>query len=626
MRLNILIAAIAALLVSCVFSAAQAPRPAIELVDADKPLALRTTPDSKVVILNNTTRALTVSISVADGSQEDPRLSSIIELQPTVLPLLASGSGAVSLKVKSSTGLKPGLISGYLVVSESSTDIVLRRRLEFRITVQETSPKAQLPPLVKSLTSTVYYNPLSAEKVGTFEAPLPLASAIKAADIDLIFKDDPTVAKLAADNGDTGLVRYRGAQENLPVGTTGLLLDFKSTAGPGTYNGEAPILQNAEGKPVTIKVVSKHHWWFPALVIAFGILVYYLMQRYLNVLRKIWGLQEQEAVIENSFLKADETFAAESKGKGYTRYSIKKDFDQQSKLLLSSIKEQRLKNFIKLNENTPEYKAIITSLGEMETTVRDWGAFTVTKLSPLQRDLEAARPSFNPVPTVLNLDKREKPEIAVAADKLLKGAPELTIAQFKTISTSIGDLRPRMTAFPELNSRAAKVLQGFETILKDPGFASKDLLQQAQIKTNRDATFSLWRTLWVDGTFDPKGVTGQLMVLENALALVQSVTVPAGPKAKFTVAREIAEAGEGEAPLERIESISRKRMGLDVLYIILALAVALFLGLGQFYFNSPFGTIRDYINAFVVGFSSKAMIDLVAAAIDRFGPTRVATP
>lgn len=623
MRFNLLIAAIVALLAFCVFSAAQAPRPTIELVDFDKPLVLRTTPESKVVILNNTTRALTVSISVADGSQEDPRLSSIIEVQPAILLLPAAGSGVVSLKVKSLTSVKPGLISGYLVVSESSTDIVLRRRLEFRVAVQETNPKAQLPPLIKNLTSTVYYNPLSSEKVGTFEAPLPLASAIKPVDIDLIFRDDPTVGRLVAENGDTGLVRYRGAQENLPAGTTGLLLDFKSTAGPGTYNGEAPILQNAEGKPVTIKVISKHHWWFPALVIALGILVYYLMQRYLNVLRKIWGLQEQEAIIENSFLKADEAFTTESKDKSYTRYSITRDFEQQSKSLLEGIKAQRLKNFVKLNENTAEYKAIITSLGELEATVREWGAFAVSKLSPLHRDLESARPSFIPVPTALNLDKREKPEFAVTAEKLLNGKPELTMSQFKTISTSIADLRPRVSSFPELNSRAAKVLRGFETIITDATFANKDPLQQAQVKSHRDASFSLWRTLWVDGSFDPRGVTAQLMALENALALLQSVTVSAGPKAKITAAPEIAAADVAGAPLERIASISRKRLSLDVLYLILALAVALFLGLGQFYFNSPFGTTRDYINAFVVGFSSKAMIDLVSAAIDRFWPTTV---
>lgn len=73
----------------------------------------------------------------------------------------------------------------------------------------------------------------------------------------------------------------------------------------------------------------------------------------------------------------------------------------------------------------------------------------------------------------------------------------------------------------------------------------------------------------------------------------------------------------------RVRSLARKRIGWDLFYFTLVTAVAIYSGLSTLYFDKPFGTLRDYLDMAVWGFSTKALLDMVTGAVNRFWPTAI---
>lgn len=593
---------------------------AFEVVEANTPLILQAGEDNSALILNNTTRPLSLTLAIVDSASESaPSLSSITEIQPKLLLVPPAGSGTVKIRVQPSDSLKPGrLLTGYVVAFEDSSNTVIRRVLQFAVPAKETTrPKTELTSLAGAMTTNVYYYPWRAlQRVALLEEPLPLTSAFKAQEVDQVFNHDKTVGRLTAVNGETALVQYRAAQEGLPGGTTGLILGFRSMGHAGTYTGSLGVM-GPEKKLVTLTVISKHYWIFPALAIAMGLLLYYLMQSYLNVVRKVWGLQEREAVMEDAFSKADEAFALEAKGKTYASYSISTDFERQSKDLLSGISRLKYKNFLRLDESSDEYKRVTKTLAELETVTVDWELFAATRLARLQTSLETARQSFAVVPVELLLEGRKEPALVTAAAGVLNGETQITIDAFKRLSVRIDDLLPRIQAWGNLSSRAEKVWRDLREMIATPTSPPKDAYDLAQLKEFHGTTFNIWRKLWVEETFDPKSLEEQLSELENEVAAAKSALPMGALVPSFTATAAISADGIAESAIARAEQIARKRLSLDLLYLALIVSVALYSGLVVNYFKVPFGTARDYLDVFVWGFGTKPLIDMVAAGIGK---------
>jgi len=607
--------------------ASQQPRPAFEFVDANTALALEADHDNRAVVLNNTARTLSLTVAVVDDSAQDgPRLSSVMTVSPGVLEVGKASSGTIILKMSPSDSIKPGtLLTGYLTVFEEASNTVVRRALQFRVPAKETGePQAELSSLVSSTTSTVYYVPWAGTKhLAPLDAPLPLTIPISAGEVAKVLKAGSVVARLATDNGESGLVEYTGTKENLPSGTTGLVLGFRSAGEVGTYKGKFLNIKTAdkEPQPVTINVISKHYWIFPALAIAAGLFMYYAMQWYLNVLRKVWGLQEQEAGVEVAFAKAEQQFAEDAKGHSYSKYSISEDFNKQSKALLATISGLKLRNFFRLDESSEEYRGVVNALSDLEALARDWAGFAATKLTPLETALEAARPSFATVPEHLSLGEMTAPVIATEAAGLLAGGPEISISKLKDLSARIVDVLPRITSWPDLSTRAAKVWYAFDAAMKASSYLLRDSYEQAEIKANKGQAFIVWRDLWVEGAFDPKSLEDQLSKLENALAIINaSSPTPVADASNFAFAADLSPTGMPALAPERLGDIKRKRLTLDLFFLMLAIALALYSGLNELYFMVPFGTARDYLNAFVWGFATKVIIDAITAGINKFWP------
>ncbi|HJQ70350.1 MAG TPA: hypothetical protein VKA70_15335 [Blastocatellia bacterium] len=612
-------------------SQAQQEKYPFELAGSSEPLKLSTSAENKVQVWNNTTRPLTLNVALLDEpTQGGESLSSVVELVTKVLAVDPAAPATIILRGKPNAS-KPGTpLTGHLVVSDGNSDTVRRKSLV--LAPAKTSQTKLISP-VSTFKAKVYYYPWSyrtgdeAKELKILDVPVPLDEKLDAQEVDEKFKDDKSVALLTdKEDGETAVLEYQHTKADLPGDTTGIVLGLKGRGAPGEYTGKLSEIKTDEDKPLTITVISAHYWFFAALACFIGILLYYLMQWYLNVLRKVWELKEQEAQLGVAFGEAKENYEKTADGKEYEKDTIEPDFKKQRAALLKKINGLMFRNFIKLDENSDAYKGVIKQLGEMDETARRWSAFAEKKLNPLDDLLRKSESDFKLRPLDETLTGAE-PRIAMKAREVIaaRGNP-MTIAEFNGRLAKADELLPRLSAWQNLNAKAAKIWHMLDAITKTPGFKESDPLRKDEIETDKEDTFKIWRTLWAAESFDPQGLEGDLFELENSLAIHLGQSAKGGPaQPAATVKIEVDKAFlPEESPAARIvRNLIRKRISLDFFYLILVTVVAVYTGLNTFYFNKPFGTLRDYLDALVWGFGTKALIDLVTGAINKFLPTAI---
>jgi hypothetical protein len=609
--------------VCCLSSHAQQDKQPFEFAGVPDTVVLTAGTENKIQVWNNTTRPLSLKVALIDepvGASE--RLSSIIGLEKNVLKIDPATMAVIVLRGKPDVTLKPGTtLTAQLVVSDDASGVVKRKALK----VGMESPR---PPVLTSAVSSykakAYYNPLSSSKHETkaFEVPLALTTTVAANEVDNLFKNKKDVAFLTEKNeGQTALAQYVEAKTGLPGGTTGIVLGLKSDGTPGEYTGNLSTIKTEDGKPVTLSIVATHYWVFPAIACFIGILMYYVMQWYLNVLRKVWELQAREKMLGVTFEKASQTFISTIANSANEKDSIAEDFTEQKAALLKNIRALRFKSLIKLDENSEEYEGVDKQLKELDEVARSWSEFAKNGLNPLNQALRKAEADFDVRPPDKTLTE-PKPLIAIEAQKSLAPTGPVFIGQFKTRLAKMNELLPRMITWDTLNAKASLLWHKLDEIINAADFNKREPLRQEAIKSDKNKAFTLWRTLWTKDSFDPVIVAGDLSELANSVALYVGET----PKLdKPLAAIAISRGGPGvETPsIILLERIVRKRIAWDVFYLLLVTAVAIYTGLKQFYFDHPFGDTRDYIDAMVWGFGTKALIDLVTGAINRFWPTAI---
>lgn len=606
------------LLLVAASAGAQAERPPFEFAEAEA-LTLRPGEANEVRVLNNTTKPLSLAVSLVNGATADGRgLSSFLKVEPNPLPVPAAGGATIVLSVKQGETLKTGaLLTAYLVVSDNSSDTVKRRL------VKVGSPEKQggspntvaLKSLAGTLKVTSYYWPFRGEREVMLDQPLPLDAKIESDAIAQNFKGETPVARLAAANGETARLNYKGVDQDLAAGTTGIKLGFKSGGAAGEYTGSAPGIKTAADQPMTLTVVSKHHLLCAVAVIFLGILTYYLMQWWLNVVRKVSLLEEQEEELKVAFARAAEHFKTEAAGREYEQDSIATDFRAHLADLLTEIKGLRFDNFVRLDESGVPFKSVVAKLAGLNEVAKAWAAFAESKLNPLADARAAASPGFTTRPPELSPDV-ERPMVALAADKLLAAHGDVPVAEFKERAAQVDEVSPRLSSWRGLNEEAARVSGMFRDIVVGQAFGQLDVLQQESVKAKKEQAFRIWRRLWTRGDFDAKQVKSSLDDLEDDLATLAGPNPPA-------VAAAVASAAPAEviaevaSPADRIAQIEHLRLGFDLFFFFLALAVAVYAGLVTFYFDKPFGAARDYVATFLLSLGTKPMLDVVVGALNR---------
>jgi hypothetical protein len=596
---------------------AQAERTPFEFAEAEV-LTFRPGEANEVRVLNNTARPLSLDVSMVDLVSADGRgLSSFVEVGPNPLPVPAAGGATVVLSLKRGEALKPGApLTAYLVISNSGSDNVKRRLVTVGTPANPggSTDTAALKSLVGALKVTRYYWPLRGEREVILDQPLPLDTKKEPAAVSQNFKDG-TVARLATTDGETARLSYEGVDQGLAAGSTGIKLGFKSDGAAGEYTGSPPGIKTGAGQPVTLTVVSKHHLLCAVAVIVAGVLTFYLMQWYLNVLRKVSLLDEQEAELESAFGRAEKHFKKTAAGRAYEEDSIRTDFKAQLAALLKEIKRLRFDNFVRLDESGAPFKSVITKLAGLSEVAQAWASFAESKLNPLDDALTAAAPGFAKKPPSLP-SAVDKPTVALDAERLLAARGEVNVAEFQRRAAASDELLPRLLSWPGLNEEAAHVLGRFDDIISGQAFGQLDALLQQAAKEKREQAFLIWRRLWTRGDFDAEQVKSSLLDLEDDLAVMAGLNRKAGAAAMAIAAAAPAEAAAA-SPAERVAQIEHLRLGFDLFFFFLALAVSVYAGLVILYFDKPFGSVRDYVAAFLMSVGAKPALDLVVGALNK---------
>ena len=338
----------------------------------------------------------------------------------------------------------------------------------------------------------------------------------------------------------------------------------------------------------------------------------------------MWELQERETILRVDFDKASQNFTGTVANQASRSESIADDFATQRASVLAKIKALRFKNFIKLDETSDAYKTVNKELNELDQVVRSWSEFAEKSLNPLERALNNAQDGFAQLPPDATLTQTEpEPEIATQAEKSLRPLGSMPVSVFKARAARVNELLPRLSAWPVLNAKVSLIWQRLDQIVNADYLSQRDLLRQQEIRTDKDEAFTLWRTLWTSDSFDPANLAGDLSELANSLALYVGESRRVD-KPLAAIASRRVESRDETPPLEQLRSMVWKRIAWDVFYLFLVTAVAIYTGLKTFYFDQPFGGARDYLDALVWGFGTKALIDLVTGAINKFWPTAIA--
>lgn len=609
------------LLLAAATAGARQERPPFEFAEAG---ALLFVPGqaSEVWVLNNTTRPLALAVSLFDSNAaaDGGGLSSFVEVAPAALPVPEAGGAKLTLRVREKMTLEPGSpLTAYLVVYDGVSGKVQRRPVSVAAKPATAPPDAPTS-MVGTLKVTAYCWPYSDDC--EVDETLPLDRRMTREELSNFFKAQQTLARLSTARGGAALVTYEGDAPKPAGDTTGVRLGFKSSDGPGEYTGKLPDIKAVgekleDIKPVSLTVTSKHSVYCAALIVLAGILVYYLMQWYVNVLRKVSLLKQQEAELEAAFEEADEHFKRTAAESGHEAASIRVDFKEQAAALLTEIEKLRFNNFLRLDENSPAFKAIVTKLEALGALVGPWAAFFEDKLKPLADALAAADTDSASRPPGLAADV-EAPAVALAAGVSLSPSAEMSIAVFKERAARVDSLAQRLASWRRLNEAAARVWVRFQAIVDDATtFEKLGPVKQDDIRAKREQELLIWSKLWTRDDFDPVQVRGSINDLEDYLAVVDGEKQPAVAAVVATAAPK-ARPAEEASPAERAKRIGQVRFGLDLLHFLFTLAVAVYSTVVSFYFNQPWGTARDYLAAFVVGASTKLVLDTVLGALSRF--------
>lgn len=624
----------------------QQPPPPFEFADPGE-INLDPEKGSKVQLFNNTTKDLSITFSVVDKAADSPLLLSQVIDYPTTLTLHPGGVDILTLRVKPNTSA--GTYSAYLVAFVPSTDFV--RRKEIKLTMPDSSTpasgdktKVKPPPLVSEWRTTVYYHPWSHEV--TLRQPLPLVSGFDTKTLKL--KESDLVATLVGKHdGETVLVRFTPPKEGVYVDLP-LSLDSNNCIEADEYIGETTAIRKdkSDGKttdsvPVKLTIVAAHHFYYPVIVIILGIALYYSMQRYLGVLRKVLSLKQQVMELERDYSNADHDFKASAKGQAYVKDSIEKDFKTKCDESLIWIKQLNKDNRFSFNEQNPVYKNLLTRLADLQGVVILWKDLARTGLNALRDGLATIHIAHASRPNDSDLTK--KPAAMLTAERLLLPKTAMNTDELKVLSKQMGEILPRISKWMDQNSRAATSWEKLQAITKAEDFSSIDTLQQDEVKQAEKDARSQWRHLWTRDDYDPAVVSASLETFADIIAR-WGVHVPS--VSRFRLALDGTErpaylvfnerfdmnkaagirSGKMEhtvSPERSIKTLELRMLEWDVFYFAIALAVAVVTGLRELYFDKPFGSVRDYLAVFIWGFATKAIVDTVTTAINRFLP---ATP
>lgn len=623
---------------------AQAEPPPFEFASADA-LELSTQDQTaQVVILNNTTSALTLALSLGDllpaggnAPQASSPFSLVGEVGSRALP--AAGQIMVQIRVGDATVLAPGDYVAYLTASSvtpATPAHVTRRQIALRIkspavpqgrlsatvdtwTVKLTqkAPHLSLNPLSFALTEDWSNAALPVQMTGVVSLPIGVLGA------------------LAGSNDGAVEVRAREVITS-DAGWLSMPLSINASLRPGIYAGSITL---AKDSAVKLSLLVADHWIWP-LIVVLGVvwILSYSISRFNNVLNKVWQLRER---LEDAYQKLIQPPTAGHAGFTLTHLEDAREAD------LTRLR--KLETYSKIDVNNDDYKSAQKRSEALEGLATAWAKLpaTLTRLKGALDQMEEDHP--NP------------PESLQWPPQFIKDA----LTQMKGIPCSLDVWTQRVTELGNAQSAAAAWLglyraadAAWKDIDKYSPAATDTIATRAKWEEDKRSALRLRMALWLDpaaqftstefgaqvaqmqgianGWRQPlrelSPVPKDLLTVESQpesargcwpgllMWLLQFSTRPATPTTATTEGtgnriRGFIRSVKQALTSSRAWRLRRRFGGLTVLIVAAFIAGAT--ALNQVYFGKPFGTLEDYINLVAWTAGVNAVVGSVLTALDR---------
>lgn len=633
--------------------AADGPAGAIQFAD-EEALSLTWPENIEFVVLNNTTKGITVTIGI--GGFESAAGDKVLEAGDLLLPydstidIADSGSGSVVIVVDANKRPAPDIYAGMLVVSEKSNDIVIRESIQITVPDPKAPPKetpTPLTPRVSALTISAYRL-----------IPLPFVELKPWCPFDCYIPVEGDSGALEFNPGHLGYLNGDGGS-TLTVSLTGysadkgvkLDFDFEGSWGRvGEYGGEVDFLpddeEDEEAGKVTLTVNVKDIIVWPIIFLLTGIYLAIWTEHWVGVRRKLWALISRQGMVESAFNKQDDLIAG---------YSIKKDLmgtqEEKGRLgkLLEKLKALDKKAFQTFTENLKtafrprrenekasedeknEYAKAVEELELMEEAVEAWRSFG-QKLEDLKSALDQAEQAIqaaerppkkafpDPPPDY------DFPQFYTVARSLLKGEP-LTIEQFKEVREKVKEAEALAKSWGDLEKTAKWTLERIDTLkgsYDDMTPNEQKLFDEAHQNVN-----SAWVDLWLATDADDletRGAQAELTLAQDAIRrLLHHLPPPAisvewlerVAKLKLCLLSPLEVTELPEEPEKRALYARQALLLGDGALVIIAVAIASITGLKELYFTENFGTFANYLAALIWGAGTQASVTVLNAVLGR---------
>ena len=403
----------------------------------------------------------------------------------------------------------------------------------------------------------------------------------------------------------------------------------------GSYSGALTLAKNPATVSYTLTVIAKDIFVWPLLVIALGVLLAYIVKRYIGVIRVVWDLRLQEADLGDLFKQNQKEFAASAEGHMFGGYSIAADLEEQRAALTQSIDAVEATPATAINSNNRSYRNALDLLKSLQAAIGSWPDFgeSLAKLSDI---LDDARKSVHGSDMEPSVTDPLPPTFLSDATKLLAGKP-LQLADVATVNQEVLAAGALVESWLPVRKRAAALTHKFRELSQSAGAAG----QQTQLQNAQNLLIQIWIALQnVQTAADLQALlasTGQFVQVESQLDQIQIVMgapAAAAQIVSLTAARFDTEAAEtaphswflshadrhSQAADDRRADLLRRRIAsADIATTVFAFVLALITGLNTMYFGKPFGTVADYAGLFIWAAGTKVTLDIVLAIADNFG-------
>lgn len=443
-----------------------------------------------------------------------------------------------------------------------------------------------------------------------------------------------------------GIVRVDSGTALSDDGVPRAHLRFSSFRTAGDYTGDLALAPGTDSGTVKLTVRVQDGWWWAVAMLVLGLLTAILAESFVSVGRPVMQILARLATLAGDLIKSDAAFANRCKAistplaDGATAppcaYSISKDVGSQRTAISSAARGFLQSPLTPLATKNVVYTALLDQLAELEATVAAWESFA-DDLATLHRAVAAADAALEVHPPPAHQRGTapwpKEPALFSAAQRLLVGAP-LAVADVKKRREDVRAYAQALPTWLEWDTRKNEYVHLISLLTRHATDPQKTELA-ALTESLRAVSAELW-TATSPAALQHAGVASALDDADARLAKLRVVLptdtriaalsrldlLGAGNRLWKTdmslTADDLAGATTASTAATEVRRLRWLVVEGDLTVFVLAILIAVTAGLNVIYFGKAFGRGQDYLNAFVIGFGTRAGLDLLSSAARLF--------